>query len=103
MKRIKKIFVVVHIVLWILLTLLVAFQLKQDNSYWFTLTVGVILTSLYVFYSHFFLLTHYSGKKKSGAYLLRLSGIIFTGPFIYLFLHNRKLDTLDLFFEYYSH
>src|SRR5215218_6270595 len=102
MKRIKKVFVMVHIVLWILFTLLVGLQLSQDNSYWLMLTVGVILTCFYVFYSHFFLLTRYSGKRKKGAYLLRLVGIIFTGSFPYLFLHYKKLDTWDLFLEYYS-
>ena len=101
MNRIKKVFVLIHIVCWILLSLLVALQLSQDNSYWPTLTVGFILTGLYVFYSHFFLLTRYSGKRKKGAYFLRLAGIMLTGPFLYLLFHYRKLDTLDLFFEYY--
>lgn len=102
MKRIKKVFVLIHIVLWFLLSLLVALQLSQDTSfYWLTVTVGVLLTSLYVFYSHFFLLTRYSGKRKKGAYFLRLAGIILTGPFLYLLFRYNKLDNLDLFSEYY--
>ena len=101
MNQIKKVFLRIHIGLWILFSLVVAVQLNEGNSYWLRLTAGVILTSLYVFYSHFFLLTRYSGKKKRGAYFLRLAGILFTGPFIYLFFHYRKLDTADLFFEYY--
>ena len=91
----------IHVVFWMLLSLLAAFQISEDTPYWFTLTVGFILTALYVFYSHFFLLTRYLGKRKKGAYFLRLGGIILTGPFLYLFFHYRKLDTLDLFFEYY--
>ncbi|HYE56128.1 MAG TPA: hypothetical protein VD996_14870, partial [Chitinophagaceae bacterium] len=101
MKRIKKVFVRVHIVLWILFSLLVALQLSQDNPYWPALTAAVILTSLCVFYSHFFLLTRYSGKRKKGAYLLRLTGIISTGPLLYMLLHPRRLDTWDLLSEYY--
>jgi len=101
MIRIKKIFVLIHITCWMLLSLLVALQLSQDNSYWPTLTTGFMLTGLYVFYSHFFLLTRYSGKRKRGAYFLRLTGIMLTGPFLYLLFHYRKLETLDLFFEYY--
>ena len=101
MKRIKKLFVLIHIACWMLFSLLAAFQLSEDNSHWPTLTVGLILTALYVFYSHFFLLTRYSGKKKRGAYFLRLIGIILTGPFPYLFFHYVKLDTWDIFFEYY--
>ncbi|NEU08050.1 sensor histidine kinase [Flavihumibacter sp. R14] len=102
MNRIKKLFVRIHIGLWILFSLLAALQLNADNSYWLTLTVGFILTCLYVFYSHFVLLTRYSGKKKKGAYFLRLAGIMLTGPFPYLFFHYKRLDTLDLFFEYYG-
>lgn len=102
MNRIKKVFVRIHIVFWILLSLLVALQLSQDTSHWLTQTVGFILATLYVFYSHFFLLTRYLGKNKKGAYFLRLAGILLTGPFPYLFFHYKKLDTPDLFFEYYS-
>lgn len=101
MKRIKKVFVLIQISLWILFALLAALQISQDTSRWFTLTVGVVVTCLYVYYSHFLLLTHYSGRKKRGAYFLRLAGIVLTGPFLYLFFHYRKLDTWDLFFEYY--
>ncbi len=101
MNRIKKVFTVVHIVLWILFSLLIALQLSQDTTYWLRLTVDVLLTSLYVFYSHFFLLTHYSGKRKKGAYFLRLAGVVLTGPALYILLHYRKLHTFDLFSEYY--
>lgn len=102
MNRIKLIFTRIHIVLWILFSLLVALQLSQDTAYWRTLTVDVLLTSLFVFYGHFFLLTRYSGKRKKGAYYLRLAGILLTGPFLYVLLHYKKLNTLDLFSEYYS-
>jgi len=102
MNRIKKVFLLVHIILWILLSLLVAFQLSEDNPHWLTLTVGFISTCLYVFYSHFFLLTHYSGKKKKSAYFLRLTGIILTGPFPFLFFHYVKFDSWELFFGYYG-
>jgi hypothetical protein len=102
MNRIKKVFLLIHIASWMLLSLLAALQLSQETSYWLTLTVGFIGTSLYVFYSHFFLLTRYLGKRKKGAYFLRLAGIMLTGPLPYLFFHYRKLDTLDLFSEYYS-
>jgi sensor histidine kinase YesM len=102
MKRIKKVFVRIHIGLWILFSLLAVLQLSQGNPHWPELTVAVILTSLYVFYSHFFLLTRYPGKKKKGAYLLRLAGIVCTGPLIYILVHPRTLDTFDLLSEYYA-
>lgn len=101
MNRIKRLFRLIHITLWILFSLVAALQLSQDTSHWPTLTFGLLLSVLYVFYSHFFLLTRFSGKKKRGAYFLRLAGIILTGPVPYLLFHYRKLDTLDLFSEYY--
>src|SRR5688572_23208590 len=101
MKRIKKVFVRIHIVLWILFSFLVYLQLSQSNSTWPALTVGFILTCLYVFYSHFFLLTRYSGKKKKVTYYLSLAAIILTGPFIYLFFHYRSPDNPNTFFEQY--
>ena len=98
MNRIKKLFVRIHVVCWIVLSLLVALQQSQDNSYWLSLTVGFILTAMYVFYGHFFLLSRYSGKEKRGAYYLRLTGITLTAPCIYLLFHYRKLDTVDLLY-----
>lgn len=101
MNRIKKVFTLVHIVLWILFSLLIALQLSQEYTYWFGLTAAVLVTVLYVFYSHFFLLTLYLGKNKKRAYFLRLAGIVLTGPILYIFLHPRSLNTLDLLSEYY--
>ena len=101
MNRIRKVFTLIHIGLWLLFSLLVAFQLSQDNPRWLTLTVGFILTSLYVFYSHFLLLTRYLGKRKKGAYFLRLAGIIMTGPFLFMLFCYRKPDTMDPFLGYY--
>lgn len=91
----------VHLVLWTIFGLLAVLQLSQEGLYWRSLTVTVVLTSLYVFYGHFFLLTLYSGKRKKGAYLLRLAAIFFTAPFVYIFFHYKKFDTGDVFFEYY--
>ena len=101
MNRIKKVFALIHIILWVSFSLLAALQLSQDTAYWPTLTFAFILTCLYVFYGHFFLLTHYSGKRKRGAIFLRLAGIMLTGPLLYMFFHYRKFDTWDLFHEYY--
>ena len=102
MNRIKKIFRIVHLVLWVIFSLLIALQLSQEYDYWLTLTVAVILTVLFVFYSHFHLLTLYLGKNKKRAYFLRLAGIMLTGPVLYIFLHPRKLNSFDLLLEYYT-
>lgn len=102
MNRVKNIFRVVHIVLWTLFSLLVAFQLSGDgDSNWFTTTTGFILTCLFVFYSHFFVLTHYSGKRNKRAYLVRLTVILLTGPFLFAYFHYLKLNNWSLFFTNY--
>jgi len=101
MNRIKKVFTVVHIVLWTLFSLLVALQLSQEDANWFAATVRVILTCLFVFYTHFFLLTHYSGKKKGRAYYLRLVAIILTGPLIFMLINYDKQDNWDPFLGNY--
>ena len=102
MNRIKKVFVFIHSVLWMLFSLLVILQLKEDNAHWLTLTVGFILTCLYVFYGHFFLLTYYSVKKNKSAYFLRLAAFMLTGPLPFLFFHYKKLDNWDLLFSYFG-
>jgi hypothetical protein len=102
MNRIKKVFVLIHIVLWILLTLLVAFQLwSEGNPKWLSVTAGFILPGLYGFYGHFFLLTRYPGKRNKAAYFPRLVLILLTGPFLYLLFHSWELDTPRHFFQYY--
>ena len=103
MDRIKKIFRRIHLFVWGLFTLLVGLQLSTDGDpHWLSLTTEFILTCLYVFYSHFFLLNRYTGKRRRGGYLIRLAGIMLTGPFPFLFFHGKKADTLDLFFAHYS-
>ncbi|SKB48582.1 sensor histidine kinase [Daejeonella lutea] len=104
MHRIKRVFRNVHIVLWVLFGLLVALQLSQDrpsSEHWLTMTTGIMLTTLYVFYSHFILLKQFSGKKKRRPYFLRLGLIILTGNLPFLLFHHVKFDTFFLFFNYY--
>lgn len=102
MNRIKKIFILVHLVLWIMLSALLVLQLETDgSSYWQRLFVGVILTCIYVFYSHFYLLTNYSDKKKNKVYLFGLAGIVLTGPLPFVFIHPGGLENLEQFWEFY--
>jgi len=99
MERIKKIFRLIHLSLWALFTMVVGLQLKDDD-HGLALTTGVLATTLYVFYTHFYLLTHYTGKRRG--YWLRLAAIVFTGPLPFLFLHYKKFDAWDPFVESYS-
>ena len=97
MNRINRTFRLIHLSLWGLFTFLVGLQLMQGDEEWPSLTVGFIATCLYVFYSHFYLLTLYSGKRKRRAYWIRLAGIALTGPLPLLIIHYGHLH-----FGYYS-
>lgn len=56
--------------------------------------VGLLLTGLYVFYSHFFVLTKYFNKRKYKVYIPYLIGILLTGPFIFMpFSVSSNLDS----------
>jgi len=102
MNRIKRVFTLIHIILWVLFSGLVSLQLSTDgHPYWLTLTVAFILTCLYVFYSHFYLLIRYLGKKKKRDYFFRLALILLTGPVPLLLLYHKNLDTWDLLLERY--
>jgi hypothetical protein len=99
MNRINTIFRLIHLCTWVLLSLLVALQLwSEGHPYWLTLSTAFLLTCLYIFYGHFYLLTRYFAKKKKSVYFLRLLGILLTGPFPYLFFHY----TAPNFLDYYS-
>ncbi|WP_192820373.1 sensor histidine kinase [Rufibacter sp. LB8] len=102
MNRIKRVFTLIHLGLWTLFGLLLALQLSQENGHWRTMTLGFLLTCLYVFYSHFILLTRYLGKNQKKAYFGKLAVIMVTGPIPFLIFHYRKLDTWDPFIEHYS-
>ncbi|MFD2513268.1 sensor histidine kinase [Pontibacter locisalis] len=102
MERVKKVFVLVHVVLWTLFILLSALQLSQDGAHWQTLTTGFILTCLLVFYGNFYLLTNYSGKKNRRAYYLRLALIISIGAFPFMIFHYRALETWQTFIGFYG-
>jgi hypothetical protein len=103
MNRIKRIFKLVHIILWTLLSLLVLLQFSTDGHvHWISQTVAFMLMCLYVFYSHFYLLTKYLGKNKRGAYFLRLGIIFATGSVPYSIFHFQNPNAWELFFESYS-
>ncbi|WP_203235012.1 sensor histidine kinase [Mucilaginibacter terrigena] len=102
MNRIKKLFVLIHVVLWTIFSLLVVLQLRTDgNQHWLIATLGFILTGLYAFYSHFFLLTRYLGKNQPGAYFIRFTGIVLSGPVIFIIFQYIRQDTRDDLFESY--
>ncbi|GAB3688266.1 hypothetical protein GCM10027592_02930 [Spirosoma flavus] len=103
MERIKKTFRLIHFSVWVLFTSLVVLQLRgEGDTHWLSTTTGFIGTCLYVFYSHFYLLTRYTGQKKGRRYFLGLAGIVLTGPFPFILFHHKALHAWHLFLGYYS-
>ncbi|MBC5994439.1 sensor histidine kinase [Pontibacter cellulosilyticus] len=101
MERVKKIFVLVHLVLWTLFTMLASLQLSSEGDRWPTLTTGFILTCLLVFYGNFYLLTSYSGKKNRKAYYRKLIAIMLIGPLPFVYLHPRAFEEWENPYGYY--
>lgn len=98
MERVKKIFWLIHLVVWVLFTLLAGLQLNSDtDALWRTTTLGFITTCLYVFYLHFHLLTQYTGRRKGRSYWLRVAGIALSGPAPFLLFCQKSFD-----FGYYT-
>ena len=102
MNRIKRVFTTIHVVLWVVFTLLVGLQLYSgDHLYWRTLTVAFTMMCLYVFYSHFYLLTKYRGKRQRREYFFRLAVIVFTGPLPLLILYHQSLTSWGVISDNY--
>jgi hypothetical protein len=102
MKRIKTIFRRIHIGLWILFSGLVALQMSQSYANWPVRTAVFIGMCLFAFYSHFALLTYYSGKKKGARYYGSLVAILLTAPFIYLFFYESRPGNPNSFWDQYA-
>ena len=104
MERVKKIFWLIHLVVWVLFTLLAGLQLSSDTDvHWRSTTAGFIATCLYVFYLNFYLLTQYAGQRKDRSYWLRLAAIVLTGPVPFLVFHQKPFDFMHYFGYYMMH
>lgn len=101
MKRIKRVFVRVHLILWILFGFMAYLQLSQRNSNCPILIVALLLTCLCAFYGYYFLLSRYPGKKKALAYWLGLIAILAIAPLIYLLIQEIQADSPNSLFDQY--
>ena len=81
MKRINRVFTAVHIFPWMVFAGAIFWDiLICGSSFRPNIYLGVLLTGLYVFYTHFFILTSYLNKRKYKDYFLRLIPVLLTGP-----------------------
>ncbi|HSF46207.1 MAG TPA: histidine kinase, partial [Chitinophagaceae bacterium] len=85
MKKINRVFTFVHVFPWTVFAGFIVWNIiTGGNTFLPNIYVAVLLTGLYIFYSHFFILTRYLNKKKYKAYLLRLIPILLTAPIPFL-------------------
>lgn len=81
MNRITKVFTVVHILPWAVYAGVVLWDMVVNgNSFIPNIYLAVLLSGLYVFYLHFFILTKYLNTKRYKDYFLRLVPILLTAP-----------------------
>ncbi|WP_400190743.1 sensor histidine kinase [Hymenobacter sp. B81] len=94
MERVKRIFRLTHLFVWLLFTWLVSLQLDNDKDvHWRSTTAAFIATCLYIFYAHFYLLTQYSGQKKDRDYWLQFGAVALTGPVPFLLFYQKPFDS----------
>lgn len=96
MKRINRVFTAVHIFPWTVYAGAIFWDILACGSPFMpNIYLGVLLLGLYVFYSHFFILTKYFNSRKYKAYFLRLAPILLTAPLPFLLF-------IDMADEYYQ-
>ncbi len=90
MKRINKVFTIVHIFPWTVCAGVIFWDiLICDAPFRPNVYLAVLLLGLYVFYSHFFILTEYLNKRKYKDYFIRLIPIALTGPIPFMYFIDR--------------
>jgi len=93
MKRINSVFKAVHILPWTVYSGLVFWNIVIcGDTFIPNLYLAVFLLGLYVFYSHFFILTQYLNKRKYKDYFIRLVPILLTAPIPFFLFINMDED-----------
>lgn len=102
MNRIRKVFSFIHLSCWLLGFVLLCWIFSSEgHSNWLYLSTFVLLSALFSFYSHFFILTRYLNRKKVGVYLLGLVLILLVAPFPYLAVEGISIDNGPDFLDHY--
>src|SRR5689334_17457743 len=102
MQRVKTIFSLTHVIVWVLFIMLLSLQLSTDrHPHGTAMVIALSAACLYIFYSHFFLLTRYSGKSNRTTYFSCLALIVVTGPLPMFFLYLVTLNSWDVMAESY--
>ncbi|AHM62670.1 signal transduction histidine kinase LytS [Flammeovirgaceae bacterium 311] len=100
MERIKKVFFLIHLFGWILLFLFLCWVFwSEGHANWLYLAGILILSSLSVFYSHFFILTRFWNSRKFGLYLLGLTLVLLLGPLPFLLAYKGEINDWSTFLD----
>ncbi|WP_143960153.1 sensor histidine kinase [Litoribacter populi] len=93
MGRIKKIFVVIHIVGWTLLSIFVFWinsVIEPETKV--SVSLGMLSMGLYAFYGHFFIITYLQNFKKLATYILCLLGLLLSAPLFFVVFQAQGID-----------
>lgn len=94
MKRINSVFTAIHILPWTVFTGIILWDIIVcGNTFLPNIYIAVLLTALYVFYAHFYILTKFLNKRRYKDYFLRLIPILLTAPIPFmLFMDLNKQE-----------
>jgi sensor histidine kinase YesM len=96
MKRINRVFAFVHVFPWTVYAGAILWGIMYcGNAFVPNIYLGVLLTGLYVFYTHFYLLTKFLTKGRYKGYFLRLIPIVSTAPLLFMVF----IDMHDPFYQ----
>lgn len=102
MDRITRIFKRIHIICWILgLTFICWILYNEGYNHWLLAGMGIICSSLVVFYSHFYFQNRFLGRKRIFFYLAGLLLILVVGPLVFLWMDISEINDWRSFREQY--
>ena len=103
MEKIKRVFLIIHIVTWVSLSILIYFLFWKENLTLFpNMAIGLLLSALIIFYAHLYFLKPLPTKKNYRYYTIGLGLIILIGPLPFLLFHHRQFRHVEEFFVYYG-
>jgi len=76
-------------------------QLRHSYSNWPLMVIMLLLTCLYAFYGHFFLLSQKREKNRGAIHYLYLAAVVLSAPLIYLSVYKRPPGSPNSFSDQY--
>src|SRR5687767_13639397 len=102
MERINRIFKRIHIISWLIGFVFICWVLySEKHNHWFLTGVGLIGSSMVVFYGHFYILTRFFNRRQIFRYCSCLLLVLILGPLIFLWMDFPEIFDWRSFREQY--